>query len=170
MPLPTTKAELLANLKIAYQKLEDEFNEVDIAAERVAEIEGDISCCDIVAYQIGWGKLLLSWEQQEQQGKAADMPATGYKWNQLGALTQSFYVKESDKSLRQLRDEFAQLHVELSEWIDALSATELFEPHQREWTGDKWAMVKWIQINTIAPYHSARTKAAVGRDNRVLDE
>ena len=43
-------------------------------------------------------------------------------------------------------------------WIDELSDEELFVPQQRRWSGDKWPLVKWIQVNTIAPYNSARTK------------
>ncbi|MFV0414860.1 MAG: ClbS/DfsB family four-helix bundle protein, partial [Chthoniobacterales bacterium] len=42
---------------------------------------------------------------------------------------------------------------------------ELFESKQRIWAGEKWAVVKWIQVNTIAPYCSARTKLRAGNEN-----
>ncbi len=158
MPLPTTKAELLQNLRQAYEKLDAEFDAVSSSHERVKGIEGNVSCCDIIAYQIGWATLLLGWDKQEQEGKLPAMPAPGFKWNQLGELAQSFYESESEKTLDQLRSEFSDVYHALVHWIDSLAERELFRPNQRQWTGEKWAMVKWIQINTVAPYRSARTK------------
>jgi hypothetical protein len=158
MPLPTTKAELIESLSQAYTKLDSEFDVVNSECEKQNGIEGNISCCDVVSYQIGWANLLMGWEQQESEGKRPEMPAKGFKWNQLGDLAQSFYVKNSKKSLSQLRVEFNESYQELVTWIESLTEEELFERHQRKWTGDKWAIVKWIQVNSIAPYRSARTK------------
>jgi hypothetical protein len=158
MPLPTTKKELISSLNQAYKKLDDEFETISKKMERLQHIQGNISCCDIVAYQIGWAKLLLNWEEQELNGKNPEMPAKDFKWNQLGELAKSFYARESCKSLSKLRKELKSAVQDLNTWIDSLTECELFQLHQRKWTGDKWAMVKWIQINTIAPYRSARTK------------
>jgi hypothetical protein len=158
MPLPNTKDELLSILRQAYVKLDAEFNTIELEYERCDGIEGNVSCCDIVAYQIGWGSLLVGWEKIELAGKTPEMPAPGFKWNQLGELAKSFYEKQSKKSLQQLKKEFTELYQVLIEWINSLTEKELFQPKQRDWTGEKWAMVKWIQVNTIAPYRSARTK------------
>ena len=158
MPLPTTKEEFLRNLNQAYEKLGSEFEVIGKEKERLKEIEGGVSCCDVVAYQIGWAKLLLAWEEQETNKKIPEMPAPGFKWNQLGELAQSFYEKESTKSLSQLRTEFEVVFQKVIDWVNSLKDKELFQPHQRKWTGDKWAIVKWIQVNTIAPYRSSRTK------------
>jgi len=114
--------------------------------------------CRPLAYQIGWGKLLLNWEQEEKKGKTPVMPAKGYKWNELGSLAQSFYERYQNKDIVYLRKEFSKVVKKIEGLIESLEEDELFSPHQREWTGDKWAMVKWIQVNTIAPYKSARTK------------
>lgn len=158
MPLPSTKEELLRNLNQAYEKLDAEFTVVDKGKERVNGIEGNISCCDIIAYQIGWARLLMGWEKQEMKGQNPEMPAPGFKWSQLSELAQVFYRKESNKSLHRLRNEFKEVHLELSSWINSLTEQELYQLHHRKWTGDKWPMIKWIQVNTIAPYRSARTK------------
>ncbi len=158
MPLPYTKIELLSNLNQAYTKLDTEFDGIHSAYERDCRIEDNVSCCDIVAYQIGWGSLLISWEKLELAGKTPEMPAPGFKWNQLGELAHSFYQEQSKKSLHQLRKEFSELYQVLVDWINSLSEKELFQPKQRHWTGEKWPMAKWIQVNTIAPYRSARTK------------
>ena len=158
MPLPTDKPTLLHNLTNAYQKLDAEFDSVPEAMARQTELEGHISCCDLIAYQIGWAETIMNWEITEQQGKTVIMPAEGFKWNQLGELASHFYQRYADQTLPELRQQFAQQQNQLIDWINPLDETELFVPHQRQWTGDKWAMVKWIQVNTIAPYQSARTK------------
>lgn len=158
MPLPTTKSELLEKLKQAYTKLDSEFDVVDSEREKLKDIEGNISCCDVLSYQIGWANLLIGWEQQELKGKTPAMPAKGFKWNQLGDLAQYFYSQSSKKSLSKLRLEFNETYLKLVAWIESLTEQELFKSNQRKWTGDKWAIAKWIQVNTIAPYSSARTK------------
>ena len=169
MPLPQTKTDLLNNLKQAYEKLDSEFETVDLESERLLQIEGKISCCDIIAYQIGWGRLLLGWENQEAKGHTPPMPAQGYNWSQQKDLARSFYQANANKNLSQLRQEFSQCLSEIVKWIESLSDGELFIPGQRNWTGDKWAIVKWIQVNTIAPYRSARTKVRRWKKSLVID-
>ena len=145
MPLPTSKTELLQNLKQAYVKLDTEFDAVGSEHERLKMIEGEISCCDVVAYQIGWSNLLRGWDRQEERGESPIMPAERFKWNQLGELAQFFYQSNSEKKLDQLRREFHETFQALLSWIESLTEEEIFQPHQRQWTGEKWAMVKWIQ-------------------------
>jgi len=105
-----------------------------------------------------WIDLFMVWERQEFEGKSPDMPAKGYKWNQLGELARVFYDRCSDKSLLQLRAEFKESHHNLVQWVESLTEADLFEPHRRKWTGAKWAIAKWVQVNSIAPYRSARPK------------
>lgn len=158
MPLPKSKVELLNNLHNAYKKLDAEFDVVSSVMERDTTMQGNLSCCDILAYQMGWAHLLLSWDSTELKGQTPVMPAKGYKWNELGRLAQSFYDNASSKNLQQLRAEFKTLLNDLTLWIESLCDDELFKLNQRQWAGDKWPLVKWIQVNTIAPYRSARTK------------
>ncbi len=158
MPLPASKIELLDNIRSAYEKLDHEFADVPSNMEKNQHISGHISCCNTLAYQIGWARLLLGWEATERKGLQPAMPAKGYKWNELGKLAQSFYDESSSKSLKQLRSEFHNEFSNLLQWVESLSEEELFVVHQRQWAGEKWPLVKWIQVNTIAPYRSARTK------------
>lgn len=158
MPLPSSKTELLEKLHSAHEKLDLEFNEITLSLERKNEVDGGISCCDVLAYQIGWGNLLLNWDKTELSGEIPEMPAKNFKWNQLGDLAIYFYENSQRKSLKNLRAEFKLVHSQLTKWIDSLSDAELLQLHQRQWAGEKWALVKWIQVNTIAPYQSARTK------------
>jgi len=158
MPLPQTRSELLESLSKAHRQLDEELRAIRPDQERIQGIEGGLSCCDLVAYQIGWGNLLLGWEQAESQGQAVFLPAKGYKWNQLGLLAESFYQRAADHSLDELRAEWQGVVQRLEEWVQDITDEELFEPRVRQWTGDKWPIAKWIQVNSIAPYRSARTK------------
>jgi len=158
MPLPTTKAELLESLQKAHSQLDQELSRVSRDQERIKEIQGGLSCCDLLAYQIGWGQLLLGWDKAERLGQDAILPAEGFKWNQLGALAESFYQRESQRSLAELRSDWQETVDQIEAWIESLTTEEIFEPCIRKWAGQNWPIIKWIQVNSIAPYQSARTK------------
>ena len=158
MPLPADKTELLARLQRAHAQLAEAAAAVPVEFERETGLAGGISPCDLIAYQIGWGRRLLAWEASEAGGGVAEMPAPGFKWNQLGALAQAFYVEHREHSLAQLLTEFEALAGDLRGCIEAIPEDELFGLGRRRWARPKWPLVKWIQVNTIAPYGSARAK------------
>jgi hypothetical protein len=158
MPLPVSKSELLNNLVTAYSKLHEEATSIPKDLERDPGIEGGISPCDLIAYQIGWGKLLLSWDALEAQGDKVEMPAPGFKWNQLGLLAKHFYREQSNQSLEQLLAQFKTLQLEIQQFVESNNEDTLFGIGRRRWAGQKWPLIKWIQVNTVAPYESARAK------------
>jgi hypothetical protein len=158
MPLPTNKNQLLSNLQAAYSKLVEEATAVPSELERKPELEGGISPCYVIAYQIGWGRLLLSWDELETHGKAVEMPAPGFKWNQLGLLANSFYQEQHEQTLKQLLAQFEALEERMRLFIESNSEDTLFGIGKRQWAGQKWSLAKWIQVNTVAPYGSARAK------------
>ena len=61
--------------------------------------------------------------------------STGYKWNQLGQLNESFYEKYSGYTLEELRSLFRETEQKWQNWIDSLSEEELFVQGIRQWTG-----------------------------------
>ncbi len=158
MALSTNKVELRARLEEARAKLDTELALVSESDARLAVLKGEISVCDVVAYQIGWGELLLGWEAAEKKGLAAIMPSDGFKWNELGALAKSFYVTHRNQSLAELRGAFRRTVKRIDRMLESMSEHELFRLRQRKWAGEKWPIAKWVQVNTIAPYTSARTK------------
>lgn len=160
MPLPVSREDLLVRLRDAAAKLDVEFD--DFADPRAADGSG-VSPADRLGYQIGWGRCLLGWEEAEAAGRPVEMPAVGYSWNALGALAESFYAQYRGWSVGELRGEFAGVVEEIAGWVGSLSEDELFLKGQRVWAGEKWAVVKWVQVNTIAPYTSARTKIRAQR-------
>lgn len=158
MPLPTSKAEFLARFEQAAERLLTELAAVPDACWHAPVLDNGRSPADLLAYQIGWGRLLLAWEAEETAGRQPAMPAPGFKWNQLGALAQHFYQAAAGVSRPALMAEFAALRRSLGEWLQGMDESTLLVPGQRRWAGDKWPLAKWVQVNTAAPYNAARTK------------
>ena len=158
MSLPINKTQLLNSLQTAYSKLVEEAAAVPSDMERNPELEGGISPCDLIAYQIGWGRLLLSWDDLETHGETVEMPAPGFKWNQLGLLAKSFYKEQNDQTLMQLLAQFEALEKRVRFFIESNSEDTLFGIGNRHWAGQKWSIAKWIQVNTVAPYGSVSAK------------
>ncbi|MBC8570518.1 ClbS/DfsB family four-helix bundle protein [Zongyangia hominis] len=156
-----SKEEFLSKIEKTATLLLGEFDTV-AEEDRDLRLEGvDRTPREIIAYQLGWLELMHSWDEDELSGKEAVTPARGYKWNQLGALYQSFYDRYSEESLAGLREMFASAVERLLTWVASFSDAELFEPGGRKWsqsTPSSWPVWKWIHINTVAPFQSFRGK------------
>lgn len=155
-----SKAELVAKIQKTYQLLDKEFDDVAGENINVRLQEVDKTPQEILAYQLGWLNLIMSWEKDEGNGKAVITPSPQYKWNQLGLLYQQFYAEYSGYSLEELRKLFKQSVETWCNWVSQLNDEELFMPNMRKWTvtNANWPMWKWIHINSVAPFMSFRTK------------
>ncbi len=105
--------------------------------------------------------LILSWQQDNQDGKEVMTPTPDYKWNNLGCLYQSFYDKYADVSLGILIELFHRDVDRIIQLVESYDDKELFEQGGRQWamtTPSSWPIWKWIHINTVAPFKSFRTK------------
>src|ERR1700730_6386121 len=90
------EAPLSAEIYQSYKKLLDHISQlpIDIYTEKsIDSTGGKVSISDILAYQIGWGKLLINWYETGLTGKIPDMPGEGFvSWDYRG-LAQHFYTK-----------------------------------------------------------------------------
>lgn len=154
------KQELIHEIKTRFEKYDSEFDQIPevLKDQRIEEVDKTPS--ENLSYQLGWVNLLLQWEKDEQAGKIVETPATGYKWNNLGGLYQSFYEKYGSYSLGKQRAMLREAVNELCDWVATLSDIELFEAGQRNWATTKamWPVYKWVHINTVAPFTNFRTK------------
>lgn len=139
----------------------DEFDGID-HTDRDTRVEGvDRTPAQMIAYQLGWLDLIMSWDRDEGEGKRVATPSKNYKWNALGGLYQHFYEHYESYSLSQLEDEFKKEVSTFVEWLDLFTEDELFIPGGRNWassTPSNWPIWKWVHINTVAPFTSFRTK------------
>ncbi|WP_345774825.1 ClbS/DfsB family four-helix bundle protein [Vibrio campbellii] len=94
--VPRNKDELELAINLIFPKLMADYRSIPESKARKPGVEGNvkgtvISVSDTVAYLIGWGKLVLKWYHLRSQNQHVDFPESGYKWNQLGSLAESFH-------------------------------------------------------------------------------
>ncbi|GGP16359.1 ClbS/DfsB family four-helix bundle protein [Oceanobacillus neutriphilus] len=138
-----------------------EFDAINNADKDDTVSEVDRTPAQMIAYQLGWMNLILSWEQDNQEGKDVITPTPEYKWNNLGGLYQSFYDQYGDDALEMLIEKFNHDVDRIIQLIESYHDKELFEQGGRQWattTPSSWPIWKWIHINTVAPFKSFRTK------------
>ncbi|MDU4962480.1 MAG: ClbS/DfsB family four-helix bundle protein [Sporomusaceae bacterium] len=154
------KQALLFEIEKTYRLFDKEFDAVAEESKALRIEEVDKTPQEMLAYQLGWLRLVLSWEQDEAEGRQVITPSPDYKWNQLGRLYQHFYDQYSNRPLQELRSLLRETVAQWQEWISKLTEDELFQPNRRKWTvtSANWPLWKWIHINSVAPFRNFRTK------------
>ena len=109
-----------------YSDIKDEF--MDTTYEEI-----EYSPYQMLAFCIGWMDLVLSWEEEEQNGIQKTVLATEWKWNDLDWLYQSFYDRYKKFSLKELVDNFNQKIDSIIQLINNLSDEDLFNEGRRDW-------------------------------------
>ena len=155
-----TKEALIAAIQKTYTLFDKELDDVPAEKINIRIDEVDKTPQEMIAYQLGWLNLVMSWEKDELAGKKVITPSPDYKWNQLGPLYQQFYREYSGYSLQDLRILFKQSIEKWCAWIEQLSDEELFIPNRRQWsvTNANWPLWKWLHINSVAPFKTFRAK------------
>jgi len=158
MAIPASKSELISAIRDSYTKLSKEISNIPESMSRDRTLPGEISLCDLVAYQLGWGRLLTGWYESGEKGIMPVLPSEKYKWNQLGDLAKSFYEEYSGYDLTTLLNKFDEMVTHVLSIIDKHNDEGLYTIGIYKWTGDKWPLGRWINVNTSSPYKSARAK------------
>lgn len=159
------KAPLAQSIQKEYNKLIDIVSQIPSQQHMVKSIEGTrdtMSVADIIAYHIGWGKLLLGWYEAGCKKKIPQMPGEGFtKWDYT-ALARHFYTKyHYDGADEQIKT----LHTIVKKIIAIVeheySTGNLNKIGVWDWctlqSGKKWPLSKWIIVNTASPYKKSYT-------------
>ena len=157
------KAPLSKNILKEYNKLISIVSEVDCNDRLKPCIEGTgglVSVADLIAYQIGWGTLLLSWYEAGLKGKMPDMPGEGFAtWDYVG-LAHHFYKKYHYDGYRKQEQAFHNIVMRILDMVEHEHQTRNLEAEGVwDWctlkSGKRWPLSKWVQVNTAAPYKKA---------------
>jgi hypothetical protein len=159
MAIPTNKTELLKAITKSYKNVVLELSTIPVDQTDKKELEGHakntlMSINDLVAYLIGWGRLVLKWNDKKDKGLEVDFPETGYKWNQLGQLAQKFYKDYEDDNFQTLIAKLDHTTSEILQLIESKTNQALYEI---PWY-DKWTLGKMIQLNTSSPFKNAKSR------------
>lgn len=157
MAIPKDKEELVKAIVDSYKKLNSELLTIPTCLTTIKELEGHskntlISINDLVAYLVGWGHLVLKWNDKKSKGLEVDFPETGFKWNELGLLAQKFYKDYEKDDLNTLNKKLDKTTKEILNLIERKTNKELYEV---AWYG-KWTFGKMIQLNTSSPFKNAK--------------
>lgn len=157
------KSPLSKIIKQEYNALVSIISTLDSCHRNTKNIENmheKISVSDLIAYQIGWGNLLIAWYENGLNGKMPQMPGEGFtKWDYAG-IASHFYKKyafdggvEQDQALNNVVNNVLALtdHEYETGNLDKIGVWD--------WctlaSGRQWSLSKWIRINTAAPYRRA---------------
>lgn len=159
MAIPKDKDELLKAIIDNYKQLSTELAHVPINQTKKMELNGHskntfMSINNLVAYLIGWGQLVLKWNDRKDKGLEVDFPETGFKWNQLGQLAQKFYKDYEDDDFKTLIAKLDKTTAEILKLIESKTNKELYETPWYE----NWTLGKMIQLNTSSPFKNAKDR------------
>lgn len=159
MAIPKNKEELQKAITVNYKKLIDELSDIPIESTTIKDLEGHcknsyMSINDLVAYLVGWGQLVLKWNDKKCMGLEVDFPETGFKWNELGQLAQKFYKDYENENFKSLVIKLDYTTNEILKLIESKTNKELYEI---AWY-DKWTLGKMIQLNTSSPFKNAKDR------------
>jgi hypothetical protein len=153
MAIPKDKDELQKAIIDNYKKLKTELLSIPTDLTTTKELEGHskntlMSIDNLVAYLVGWGQLVLKWNDKKEKGLHVDFPETGFKWNELGQLAQKFYKDYEKDNFKTLNEKLDKTTNEILKLIESKTNVELYE---LAWY-DKWTFGKMIQLNTSSPF------------------
>lgn len=147
----------------AYERLSHCIEQIPLSKRTKKIIEGTggmVSIADIIAYQIGWGRLLVGWYNAGIQGKMPIMPGDGFTTWDYTAIAQHFYAQYHYDAAKQQLVEFHTI----VEKIIQITENEFQKGNLEKlgvWSwctlksGKQWPLSKWIQVNSIAPFNRA---------------
>ena len=159
MAIPKDKNELLKAIVDNYKKLTTELANIPVELTEEKELEGHskntlMSINNLVAYLVGWGQLVLKWNDKKSKGLEVDFPETGFKWNELGLLAQKFYKDYEKDDFKTLNKKLDKTTNEIFKVIESKTNKELYKI---AWY-DKWTLGKMIQLNTSSPFKNAKDR------------
>jgi len=169
MAVPTDKTALIDAIQINYGKLKKELITIPVELTHSKELEGhakrtQMSLHNLVAYLVGWGELVLKWNQKKDANERVDFPETGYKWNELGKLAQKFYSDYEQIDWTVLLQQLDETIDRILTLIERKTNAELYE---QSWY-EKWTLGRMIQFNTASPYTNARGRIRKWKKERKL--
>ncbi len=170
MAIPKDKDELQKAIIDNYKKLKTELLSIPTDLTTIKELEGHskntlMSIDNLVAYLVGWGQLVLKWNDRKEKGLQVDFPETGFKWNELGQIAQKFYKDYEKDDFKTLNEKLDKTTNEILKLIERKTNIELYE---LAWY-DKWTFGKMIQLNTSSPFKNAKDRIRKWKKTKQLN-
>lgn len=159
MPGPSSRAELLNDLELAFGRLAEELDE---GSSRTGSRFGKLPCTDgwtvkdLLAVRAWWTEAVVSWIGAGLDGEVPVTPHEDFSWKQTPALNESIVWKTRRQSYKRTRELLQQAYANVTPTIDLLSDKQLLQTGQFQWA-KKWPVSRWLAINTTRQYVTARS-------------
>lgn len=159
MAIPKEKTELHSAIMDSYEKLINELSTIPIHWVHLQNLEGHsknrfMSVHNLVSYLIGWGELVIKWNNLKDKNIAVHFPEIGYKWNELGKLAQKFYTDYESIEYAKLLIRFDTTVTDILQIIEKKTNDELYHT---TWYNE-WTLGRMIQLNTASPFVNAKNR------------
>lgn len=170
MPAATTKAELSAGADKEFAKLEKVLRSIPEALHLSPDPDADgTTLKDIVGHRAAWIDMFLGWVAQGQSGEDAQIPAPGYKWNDLKRFNADLRASQSDLTWDEVCDMLRTNHARLIAFIAQQDDAALYGGPMPG-GGNKWTTGRWTEAAGPSHYRSAakyiRARLRAGASNR----
>lgn len=137
--------------------------DTDVKDRAIKDIEGTggaVSISDLIAYQIGWGNLIVNWYEAGLKNEVPQMPGDGFStWDYVG-LARHFYTKYRFDGYKKQEHAFSDVVKKILIIVEREFETKNLDK-EGLWlwctlpSGKQWPLSKWIRVNTVAPYKRA---------------
>ena len=128
---------------------------IPAARQRERGVWGDgWSVVDLVAHLAEWQRMFLGWHSEGEQGRKPQMPASGYKWNQLTELNRAIQAKHQARDMADVRRDFESGYEQILKLAESLPPRSLLQPGRFHWTG-KCPLRTYLGANTASHYRFA---------------
>jgi hypothetical protein len=161
MPKPTTKSELMLDIRKEWDTLEQFYASLSPEQMSQAGAIGEWSPKDVLAHLAEWQQLCLDWYNAGLHGDLPHLPAEGYKWSQMSALNRRIFEKYRDWSLASVSEFFQSTYQQILNLVEATPEEKLFNSGCYSWTGND-SLSAYIIPCTSHHYRWARTEMRKG--------
>lgn len=153
MPAATNRMDLMNVTQKDFTKLAALLGDVDADLAK-QPFEDGVSIKDVIGHRAHWTGLFFGWYAQGQKTGAADIPAKGYKWNQLKDYNAQLRDQQAELSWDQVLAMLQDSHARLQSFIEGMSEADLYGEPMRG-GGNKWTTGRWAEASGASHYRSA---------------
>lgn len=148
-----SKDELRALTQNEFAKLTKLLDTLDESKADFQSSDG-VSVKQVIGHRVHWLDLFFGWYEEGLTGEEVEIPAPGYKWNQLKPYNAKVYEAAAAKSWVSVRSDLEARHADFLTFIDGLEDNVLYAKHIYPWTND-WTLGRWAESTGPSHYRSA---------------
>lgn len=154
MPAATNRADLISITEKEYTKLTTLLTKVDATIAK-RPFEGGTSIKDVIGHRAHWTELFFGWYQQGQKTGVADIPAKGYKWNQLKEYNANLRQEQQGLSWDDVRQMLESSYGRLLDFIEQMDDQQLYGQPMQGGGKNGWTTGRFAEAAGASHYRSA---------------